>query len=223
MLQLEDSEETSQDQHNNDNRVQVRILPIAQNKFMITHHTTLLNALIEKYNLKSYLEIGVQNPANNFNLIKCKWKQGVDPDVKTDLVWTMTSDDFFENVSPINFDLIFIDGLHHAGQVKRDFENSLRCLNDNGFIVIHDVLPTDESTTHVPRDSKIWHGDVYQFAMTIGSYNGIQFITYNIDNGCMVVGKNPNRIAGLVADKYNWDTYITIGRTLMNVTDEVII
>ena len=48
----------------------------------ITHHTQLLNVLIKKHNLKSYLEIGVQNPANNFDKIECDSKVGVDPEVK---------------------------------------------------------------------------------------------------------------------------------------------
>lgn len=140
---------------------------------MITHHTELLNALIEKYNLKSYLEIGVQNPANNFDKVKCEKKVGVDPELyglQGMSIYQKTSDEWFnekvfnyktddyEQVNTI-FDLIFIDGLHHADQVKRDFENSLRCLSDNGFIVIHDVLPENEAGTIVPRETKQWWGD----------------------------------------------------------------
>ncbi len=95
---------------------------------MITNHTQLLNALIEKYNLKSYLEIGVQNKANNYNKIICPVKVGVDPAVNDSEIRGMTSDEYFEaiknnNPAPV-FDLIFLDGLHHADQVKRDFENS---------------------------------------------------------------------------------------------------
>ena len=136
---------------------------------MITHHTQLLNYLIERYGLKSYLEIGVQNPANNFDKINCPYKEGVDPEIKRrgDL-FDMTSDKYFEMIPEYRFfDLIFIDGLHHADQVKRDFENSLRCLNDNGFIVIHDTLPDEEQYTTVPRQTKKWFGDVYKFAMTL--------------------------------------------------------
>lgn len=45
----------------------------------INHHTQLLNYLIERYGLKSYLEIGLQNPANNFDKINAWLKIGVDP------------------------------------------------------------------------------------------------------------------------------------------------
>ena len=174
---------------------------------MITSHTQLLNALIEKYGLKSYLEIGVQNPANNFDKIVVKDKIGVDPEIKecsgvsdymtgerkSYQLFRKTSDEFFNKQWPEtlpSFDLIFIDGLHHADQVKRDFENSLRCLSDNGFIVIHDVLPENEAGTIVPRETKQWWGDVWKFAFTVVDYR-LHFITYDIDNGCMVIQNKP--------------------------------
>lgn len=192
---------------------------------MITNHTQLLNALIEKYNLKSYLEIGVNNPANNFDKIKCEYKEGVDPAVKHKDVASITSDQYFPRSIELgsSFDLIFIDGLHHADQVKRDFENSLKCLNDNGFIVIHDVLPQNERGTLVPRQTREWWGDVYKFAMTMHDY-GCEFKTFNIDNGCMVVSKspiikplNPSNV------KYDWETFKMYKHVLLRIVDEVVI
>jgi len=191
---------------------------------MITNHTQLLNALIEKYNLKSYLEIGVQNPANNFDKIKCDQKVGVDPDVKAEFVYTVTSDEFFSNQCGLaSFDLIFIDGLHHADQVKRDFENSLRCLSDNGFIVIHDVLPENEAGTIVPRETKQWWGDVYKWAMRISQYDGINFKTFNIDNGCMLVWKDTESKKSFTYSSITdcWKNYLSAGKELMNVTSTV--
>jgi len=196
---------------------------------MITHHTQLLQALIDKLNLNSYLEIGVQNPANNFDKIKCAFKTGVDPEVSANRVYKMTSDQYFSqqlvtiaNLHEGLFDLVFIDGLHHADQVKRDFENSLRCLSDNGFIVIHDVLPENEEGTLVPRQTKKWWGDVYKFAMTIRSYDKIGFVTYNIDEGCMLVWKMPEREHYDRVDyPMTWDTYKEVGRVLLNVTSTV--
>jgi len=195
---------------------------------MITNHTQLLNALIEKYGLKSYLEIGVQNPANNFDLIKCEWKLGVDSDpfILGNII-KLKSDDFFKEYhTRLTFDLIFIDGLHHADQVKRDFENSLRCLSDHGFIVIHDVLPENEAGTIVPRETKVWWGDVYKFAMTLDDYDGVAWKTFNIDNGCMLVWKEPDAkssrgVYGI--DYFNWQNYKMYGHHAMNVTNEVTI
>ena len=195
---------------------------------MITNHTELLNALAEKYSLNNYLEIGVNNPHNNFYKIKCRNKTGVDPQSSGNGVRSMTSDDYFaaiENNDPKPiFDLIFIDGLHHADQVKRDFENSLRYLSDTGYIVIHDVLPENEEGTRVPRETKQWWGDVYKWAMNISSYNGIDYITFNIDNGCMLVWKDADMQDDSPVElpyPMNWHTYKEYGSALLNVTDAV--
>ncbi len=180
---------------------------------MITNHRQLLNWLIEKYKFKSYLEVGVQSTKQNFDKIKCASKRGVDPAVKSipNVIFQQTSDDFFNDLfslTNLKFDCIFLDGLHHAEQVQRDFENSLKCLNEGGRIVIHDCLPEDESTTHVPRDSKCWHGDVYKFAMKLYD-TGLDYYTVNMDNGCTVIWKNPNGVMprlGIIGD--TWDYYI---------------
>ena len=191
---------------------------------MITNHTQLLNALIEKYNLKSYLEIGVQNPENNFDKIKAKMKFGVDPDesINHPMIYTGTSDEYFTGYDTIH-DLIFIDGLHHADQVKRDFENSLRYLSDNGYIVIHDVLPENESGTIVPRETKQWWGDVYKWAMTVSQeYPDVGFKTFNIDNGCMLVWKsNTVKPVTGISGVNDWNKYKEYGHELMNVTSTV--
>lgn len=203
----------------------------------ITNHTQILNAIIEKYGLKSYLEIGVQNQANNFDRVKCEYKFGCDPEYYglDGRIKRCASDEYFnekvfnaatETFESIftQYDLIFIDGLHTAEQVKRDFENSLRCLSDNGFIVIHDVLPENEAGTRVPRETKQWWGDVYKWAMTLPEYKGIRWVTYNIDNGCMVVRKVENGKVFLMSHTIHpitWETYLLDGKRVMNVTDEV--
>ncbi len=193
---------------------------------MITNHTELLNALAAKYSLNKYLEIGVQSKQQNFNKIICENKTGVDPAVLEPGIRQMTSDDYFaaienNNPKPV-FDLIFIDGLHHADYVKRDFENSLRYLSDTGFIVIHDVLPENEAGTIVPRETKQWWGDVYKWAMGIRNYAGIRFVTLNIDNGCMLIWKDSTAEPAVnYAGPCNWDVYQKIGRVLLNVTDAV--
>ena len=171
------------------------------------NHTDLLNWLIERHNLKSYLEIGVQNVANNYLKVNAFHKTGVDPTVSHPLITHLTSDQFFK-VNKASFNLIFIDGLHHADQVKRDFENSLKSLNDKGFIVIHDCLPVDEITTCVPRGTqKIWNGDVYKFIFELNSYDGIDYKTYDFDHGCCVVWKDASKIGGYKYDNIDWQFY----------------
>jgi hypothetical protein len=192
----------------------------------ITNHTEILNALIEKHNLKSYLEIGVQNRANNFNKIGLPWREKfcIDPDPNAKADFVGTSDEYFKELNN-KWDIVFIDGLHECQQVKRDFENSLKCLNDGGYILIHDVLPQNEVGTRVPRETLVWWGDVYKFAMSIRNhYSDIGFVTYNIDNGCMVVWKELNKTYTTWNEApFNWETYQKYGRILLNVVDEVII
>lgn len=206
---------------------------------MITHHTQLLNYLIARYGLKSYCELGVQNPKNNFDKIIAENRVGVDPcltstmfnKVKDGQPWYMventsyhvgmTSDDYFaSDLGKWKFDICFIDGLHHADQVKKDFENSLRCLNDGGFIVLHDTLPQEEVTTCVPRGSqKVWHGDVYKFAMQLSTYDEIDFITLNSDCGCTIVWKEPRYSRTRHACKVDWDYYLKNRKEVLNIIE----
>ncbi len=196
----------------------------------IKNHTQLLNYLAETFNLQSYLEIGVQDPANNFDKIKCKIKIGVDPDKYAGATCQITSDDFFKYVEGImttnckvikDYDLIFLDGLHHADQVKRDFENSLKCLSDRGFIVIHDTLPTDEKYTHVPRDSKIWYGDVYKFACSLIRYHDIDYYTIDIDCGCTVIRHNAGVIGQTEYKRINtWEDFQIYKWNYLNIISE---
>src|SRR5690606_30648750 len=156
--------------------------------------TDVLNHLARKYNLKRYLEIGVQVPELNFDRIECEYKVGVDPDPKAKANFQLTSDEFFKRypsfdgfkiIEPVVFDLIFIDGLHTAEQVKKDFENALKILSPGGFIVLHDCNPLKEEHTIVPRPTPTghWNGDDYKFAMNLKC----QKYCVDIDNGCMVV------------------------------------
>ena len=86
----------------------------------------IINKLIQVYNHQSYLEIGYLN-GETFNKIKCPTKNSVDPNGKAQ--FKMISDDFFNNIAFPNgngWDIIFIDGDHDKGQVKKDIVNSLR-------------------------------------------------------------------------------------------------
>ena len=100
--------------------------------------TQIIQKIINQQKYKSYLEIGCDND-ENFSKIIIDKKTGIDP-IKGGTL-RMTSDNFFEkNIK--NFDLIFLDGLHTYEQTIKDIDNSLRYLNINGVILIHDCLPT---------------------------------------------------------------------------------
>ncbi len=156
------------------------------------NHTDLLNFLAVKFDLQTYLEIGVNVKKNNFDHIICREKYGVDPKPSAEATYQMSSDVFFSMLKATKlYGLIFIDGLHHADQVKKDFENSLLALGNNGFIVLHDCAPEFEVNTHIPRDKRgVWNGDVYKFICTLGEYDGINFVTVDFDHGCTVVWRD---------------------------------
>lgn len=207
--------------------------------------TDLLNHLATKYNLKRYLEIGVQSPMQNFDKIICEYKVSVDPDPNAQASFCMTSDEFFElriieradlvsasisyediggpsqvnlsNVKYQKYDLIFIDGLHTGEQVKKDFENALQILSPNGFIVLHDCNPLKEEHTLVPRPSPTghWNGDVYKFAVNLS--NEYSF-TVDIDNGCRVFSMrySKNEIIAL-DDHYTWEYFDKNRKHLLNL------
>lgn len=159
------------------------------------NHTDLLNYLAVKFNLKNYLEIGVNVKNNNFNHILCKNKIGVDPKVSADATYQMTSDEYFARYGNDEFDLIFIDGLHEKDQVRKDFENSLKSLSLGGFIVLHDCAPAFEVNCHYPRDKRgVWNGDVYKFICTLGEYSDIDFCTVDFDHGCTVVWRDDLKV-----------------------------
>jgi len=109
--------------------------------------TDLINFFIEKFNYKTYLEIGIAKSIN-FEAVICESKDSVDPAVSTRYMpakYIMTSDEFFTTIDKSQkWDIIFIDGYHEKSQVKRDILNALNHLNDNGTIVCHDVNPKEE-------------------------------------------------------------------------------
>src|SRR5690554_6965565 len=115
----------------------------------------IINLLLEYLDREtSYLEIGVRNPADNYNKIKSAVKYSVDPGIEfkeNPVDFKLTSDEFFEQLKKgdllsktLKFDVIFIDGLHLADQVDNDIINALEFIKDDGFIVLHDCNPPTE-------------------------------------------------------------------------------
>lgn len=123
----------------------------------------IINKYIENEGYKDYLEIGLQSGLCRDNIIAPN-KTTVDPDDRSDNpTHLMTSDEFFTQ-NKEEFDVIFIDGLHHGDQVLKDIENSLAVLKSGGTILCHDMLPTSEEIQRVPRPmpEAIWVGDTWK-------------------------------------------------------------
>jgi predicted O-methyltransferase YrrM len=143
----------------------------------------LLNAIIERRGVKSYLEIGCCAD-DCFTKVQCAQRVGVDPNSGGTL--RMTSDQFFA-VNVQKFDLIFIDGLHEAWQVDQDIINALNCLRPNGVIVMHDCNPLFDIRSLVPRASETWNGDVWKSFVGVRSRLDLDCAVGRFDHGCGVI------------------------------------
>lgn len=134
-----------------------------------TKRFDLINYIIEQNNFNDYLEIGV-NDGSCIRRVNISNKDGVDPAPNSEsgtgdvpeINYQVTSDYFFDNYAYKKYDIIFIDGLHHSDQVDKDIQNSLKYLNDDGYILLHDCNPPEYEIQLVPRQTGIWNGDVWK-------------------------------------------------------------
>jgi hypothetical protein len=157
----------------------------------------VLNAIIEKKAVNNYLEIGVNRGKCLFNIEGSKKRFAVDPyfnfslwkKIRACLInkdnfrnnyFEVTSDTFFnknEELLTANLlDLAFIDGLHTYQQSLKDTKNTLKFLDKNGVIVLHDCNPLnylaaypansiDEARKDLENHTdwkNIWNGDVWK-------------------------------------------------------------
>lgn len=167
-------------------------------------HVDLINYLIRENGYRSYLEIGVGDPSLCFSRIECEHKESCDPydkmseadfngkDIDTlasEVTYRMGSDEMFEQMSDDkSYDIIFVDGYHNEDFSKRDIINSLKHLNDNGVVVVHDCLPTEEKYTGDYGTTVTWYGNVYKSVMDLGKI-GAKYVTIREHefNGCAVI------------------------------------
>jgi glycosyltransferase involved in cell wall biosynthesis len=180
----------------------------------------------------TYLEIGVET-GYTFNNVHFQNKTGVDPlpHFESEQLVLKTSDDFFlENIDRDTdtikkFDVVFIDGLHQCEQVVRDVNNSLQCLNENGLILLDDIIPLNyHEQLKVPIKHKIqngvlktmvpWTGDVwktmYHILSDYSEYIDFQYF-YHVNYRCVGVLqiKIPFQIPDTELDAINNYTYET--------------
>ena len=150
--------------------------------------TEIIQKIINKKNYKNYLEIGCDND-KNFSQINIENKIGVDP-LKGGTL-RMTSDDFFKE-NKKNFDIIFLDGLHTYEQTIQDIDNSLKCINKDGVILIHDCLPKKIWNQIVPRIYGHWNGDVWKAIVHSRTYDYADTFTCKADHGIGLIFKRKN-------------------------------
>ncbi len=149
----------------------------------------IIQKIINNKKYKNYLEIGCDRD-ENFSKIKIENKTGVDPLQGGTL--RMTSNNFFIKNNK-NFDLIFLDGLHTYEQTIKDINNSLKILNKDGVIIIHDCLPKKIWNQIVPRIYGHWNGDVWKAIVHSRTYSSADTYTCIADHGLGIIFKRKNR------------------------------
>ena len=115
-------------------------------------HETVILDIIKKVNCQNYLELGIYkgdtiSKASAFveNCVGVDIIDHIGEDKHFRFI-KATTDDFF-NENKETFDVIFIDADHKYESCVKDFENSLKILNYNGFIFIHDTDPISKKYT----------------------------------------------------------------------------
>lgn len=169
----------------------------------------IINFLIGTFDREiTYLEIGVRVPAHNFDKINAHKKYSVDPGIEREhnpVDFPVTSDAFFGSLDAgeilskdIQFDVIFIDGLHLAEQVEKDIQNSLKYLSDDGFIVMHDCNPPSESHAREtfeyllsPAGSQ-WNGTTWKAFLKTRMRNDLFSCCVDTDWGVGIISKKIN-------------------------------
>ena len=149
---------------------------------------TIIQNIIDRNKFNSYLEIGCYND-DCFAKINVTKKIGVDPFMGGNV--RMSSDDFF-NINKDKFDCIFIDGLHTYEQVKKDIDNSLKSINENGVIIVHDCLPESIFEQAVPRSKRRFKGDSWKAIVEMRTRKNIDTYTCVVDEGLGVILKREN-------------------------------
>jgi len=185
----------------------------------------IINRVISTIGATSYLEIGVLY-GDTWRRIKCDYKVGIDPIITNEMIGEKdihetTSDQFF-SWNQEYFDVIFIDGLHKYEQVQQDLENSLKFLNDDGAIILHDTMPPDaryatEKPTLISKSGNpLWCGDAWRIFSWLCKQSDLNYWTIDEDYGCTVVLKRPKTDRGMHID--NWTYYfpnrLKVGRVV---------
>ena len=156
-------------------------------------HESVILDILKKVNCQKYLELGIYK--GSIISVASKF---VNKTVGVDIIdhigsnknfdfINSTTDDFF-NENKENFDVIFIDADHKYESCVKDFENSLKILNYNGFIFIHDTDPISNKYTDFG-----YCGDSYKINKYIyENHQELDIITLPLTEAGLTIVKRKN-------------------------------
>jgi hypothetical protein len=137
------------------------------------HYLEFLAALHERLAPPSYLEIGIRH-GDSLALARCP-AVGIDPafelqvELRDDVaLFRETSDEYFDRDDPLApfagepIAFSFIDGMHLAEFVVRDFANVERNAEWSSVVVFDDILPRSAEEAARDRRTRAWTGDVFK-------------------------------------------------------------
>jgi hypothetical protein len=137
------------------------------------HYLDFLAGLHERLAPPTYLEIGVRH-GDSLALARGA-AIGIDPDFELQvqlredvMLFRETSDEYFDRGDPLapfagrRVALAFIDGMHLAEFVVRDFANVERHAEWSSVVVFDDILPRSAEEASRDRRTRAWAGDVYK-------------------------------------------------------------
>jgi hypothetical protein len=137
------------------------------------HYLEFLAALHERLAPPTYLEIGIRH-GDSLALARGR-AVGIDPafDLRVEpgpdvTVFRETSDEYFARADPLAplggepVAFSFIDGMHLAEFVVRDFANVERHAAWTSVVVFDDILPRTAEEAARDRRTRAWTGDVYK-------------------------------------------------------------
>jgi len=162
------------------------------------HHDVIFD-LVKLLDCNRYLELGIDKGELIHKISQvvpnCYGVDIADNRTIKDVKYTFlnkSTNEFFDS-NKDRFDIIFIDADHNIKACRRDFENALKCINNDGIILIHDVDPM------TPKYSNRW--------FCYDSYKIIDYIEQKHKELNYI--NLPITVAGLlIVTQKNNDTYI---------------
>lgn len=158
---------------------------------MTTARVELITYMLAGAGASTYLEIGVSR-GTTFRAVQAPTKLAVDPEFRFSVPWqarlrraigvrrgdlyfAVPSDKFFADyaaryLGADQLGVAFVDGLHEWRQARRDIENCVERLADDGAVIVHDCNPASASSAAatlaaakvMPGFTGAWNGDVFK-------------------------------------------------------------
>ena len=93
----------------------------------------------------------------------------------------------------LSFDIVFLDACHEYQCSRRDIEDTLNLVNDNGIIVLHDCLPDSQANCPPFRGdlASWWLGVTYKaYLDVLIARKDLWYCTVDTDCGCGMIRSN---------------------------------